>query len=92
LTVRRDPLAGAWVGLLLLSGLSAVLALSPVNSGALRPAAGAVLLVLAGLKGRLILLHYLGLAATAFWRRGFLTALVVLLALLLAVYGLAELR
>jgi hypothetical protein len=51
-----------------------------------------VLLVLAGLKGRLILLHYLGLAATAFWRRGFLTALVVLLALLLAVYGLAELR
>jgi hypothetical protein len=90
--MRRDPLARAWLGLLLLSGLSTVLALSPVNSGTLRPAAGALLLVLAGLKGRLILLHYLGLVTTTVWRRGFIAALVALVTLLLCAYGIGELR
>lgn len=72
-----------WVALVTLSALTTLLTL-PRTSGTTRLVAGALVLVFAGLKARVILRRYLGLSASAFWSRAF--DIVIFLFLLLA-YG-----
>ena len=68
----RDPLIRAWLALVALSSLAtAVSLLRPVSPPWAGTAAGAVILVLAWLKARVILDRYLGLAGVPGARRGF---------------------
>jgi len=80
--VPGDPLARAWLVLVLLSAASTVLASH--RSGA----AMAAILAFAGVKARLVLVRYLGLDRADAARRGFdliLILLVALMGLLLAI-------
>lgn len=70
----------AWVWLMLLSSASAALAASGIGGAALIAAA----LGLAGLKARIILAHYLGLAQAPAILSGFTLALWLMLALFAA--------
>jgi hypothetical protein len=80
----RD-LVEAWVALVVLSVGTALLATADTSSrGATVVAAG--VLVLAGLKARVILARYLGLASTRFWTRAFDMAIGLFLALSFALY------
>ena len=74
-----------WAWLLALSLLS-TLAAWLVETGADAPAMGALILVMAWLKARLILLRYLGLAAAPFWARGFGMVLAAYMVGLLVLY------
>lgn len=74
----------AWLWLLALSAASTALA----ASGAAGAGFALAVLGLAGLKARVILQDYLGLAAAPAWARGFDLALALLLALF-AVLALA---
>ncbi len=78
------PLIAAWVGLVAAGLGTTLVTLLPRADIGGRIAAASVL-ALAGLKSAIILRRYLGLAASAFWTRGF--DLVIGLFLLLA-YGL----
>lgn len=84
-----DPLDRAWAALVALSLGSTVIA-TLVGRGALTgaevTAAGAVILLLAWAKARVILLRYLGLAEAPFWRRGFSTVLAIYTLGLMALY------
>lgn len=89
----RDPLLRAWAGLAALSLASTLAALAvealeggPLDGRAARAALAAAILAFAGLKARLILERYLGLADAPFWRRGFAVAAWAFLALLLALF------
>ncbi len=88
----NDKLFRAWVALLVLSAISTTVAIfidrgkTAETGGWILAAAGAVILLLALLKGRIILSRYLGLEKTRFWRRGFNTALTVFALLLLGLY------
>ena len=84
----RDPLLRAWGGLAALSLAStlAALAAGAFDAGAARAALAAAILACAGLKARLILERYLGLADAPFWRRGFAVSLWLFLALLLGLF------
>ncbi|WP_101068466.1 nitric oxide reductase F protein [Roseovarius salinarum] len=79
----RDPLLRAWAALVGLGLASTVVAALHWPPGWAAPA-GALILVLAWLKARVILSRYLGLHAAPFWRRGFETALGLFCLLLLA--------
>lgn len=77
-----DPMARAWLALVLLSAASTVLASH--RSGA----AMAAILAFAGIKARLVLVRYLGLDRADAVRRGFdliLGLLIALMGLLLAI-------
>ena len=74
-----------WAWLLALSLLS-TLAARLVTAGTDAPAVGALILVLAWLKARLILARYLGLAAAPFWGRGFGMVLAAYMIGLLVLY------
>lgn len=71
-----------------------LIALSLVSTGLSRPeiwsnwptASGILVLLLSWQKARIILGHYLGLAAAPPWRRGFNFALALLCLLLLSLY------
>lgn len=81
----RD-LVEAWVALVVLSVGTALLATADVSGrGATVVAAG--VLVLAGLKARVILARYLGLAGTRFWTRVFDMVIGLFLALSFALYA-----
>lgn len=68
----RDPLIRAWLALVALSAVAtAVSLLRPASPPWVATAAGAVILVLAWLKARVILDRYLGLAGVPGARRGF---------------------
>lgn len=68
----RDPLIRAWLALVALSALATgVSLLRPETPPWAATAAGAVILVLAWLKARVILDRYLGLAGVPGARRGF---------------------
>lgn len=81
----NDSLWRAWAWLLLLSLASTGAALT-VEAGFAGPLAGAAILAFGYLKARIILNRYLGLARTAFWRRGFSLVLGVYMLMLLGLY------
>ena len=81
----RDILWRSWAWLLALSLASTAAALA-VESGGSSRLAGAVILLLAYLKARLILANYLGLAGAPSWLRGFNLVIGLFMALLLALY------
>jgi len=87
--LRSDPLGRAWAALVALS-LGSTMIATLVGRGALTGAevtgAGAVILLLAWAKARVILDRYLGLAAAPFWHRGFSIVLGLYCAGLLALY------
>ncbi len=88
----KDKLIRAWVALLVLSATSTAVAIfidrGKTASGAnwVPVAAGMVILLLALIKGRIILSRYLGLETTRFLRRGFNTALTLYALVLLGLY------
>lgn len=85
------PLIVAWAGLAVLSAATTLITLAPAGAGSRILAAGSLLL-LAGLKARLILTHYLGLRGSRFWRGGFTLALAIFLLVAFALYlaGMGE--
>jgi hypothetical protein len=80
-----DPLNKAWFALVALSGASAVVAELAIG-GLDRRVVGAVILLLALMKARMILSRYLGLAEAPSWRRGFNLVLTLFCLLLLGLY------
>lgn len=80
----RD-LIKAWLALIALS-FGTVLIASDAVSGRGGMLAGAAVLVLAGLKARVILGRYLGLSGSRFWTRTFDLAIGIFLALAFALY------
>ena len=88
----KDKLFRAWIALLVLSATSTAVAIfidrgkTATDIGWVPAVAGAVILLLALIKGRIILSRYLGLETTRFWRRGFNTALTLYALVLLGLY------
>lgn len=88
----NDKLVQAWLLLMLFSGISTGVAImidrgqTPDDSGWITAIAGAIILGLALIKGRIILSRYLGLETTRFWRRGFYLALTIYSLVLLGLY------
>lgn len=80
-----DPLSRAWITLITLSGLAATVSFA-VDSGLDRRIAGAVILLLALMKARVILSRYLGLSEAPSWRRGFNMTLTLFCLLMLGLY------
>lgn len=80
----RDLLL-AWVMLAALSAATTLTTLYRADTGS-RTAIAAAVLVLAGLKARVILSRYLGLAASHFWSRTFDLAIGGFLAIAFAIY------
>lgn len=78
-------LVEAWVALVALS-LGTVLLATVDGSGRGATFVAAGVLVLAGLKARVILTRYLGLAGSQFWTRAFDLAIGLFLALSLALH------
>ncbi len=74
-----------WLALLGLSLCSTAISLWSFGATWQGPA-GAIILILAWLKARVILGRYLGLSAAPFWARGFGIALALYCALLLGLY------
>lgn len=83
--MKSDILDRAWFGLMLLSGGSAVVA-EALGFGLNRHLAGVLIVVLALLKTRFILAHYMGLSEAPTWRRGFNLSLTSFSLLLLGLY------
>lgn len=84
----RD-LVQAWVALLILSFGTVLIASTGRSALSAGWIAGSVL-ILAGLKGRIILARYLGLSGSRFWTRAFDLVLVLFLAVAFAVYLLGS--
>lgn len=80
----RD-LVEAWVALVVLSFGTVLLATADV-SDSVAPFVVAGVLVLAGLKARVILTRYLGLSGSRFWTRAFDMAIGLFLALAFALH------
>lgn len=76
----------AWLLLLVLSAATALLTLVDLN-GTSGTMIGAVVLILAGIKARVILARYLRLDTSRFWTRVFDMALGFFLALAFAFYA-----
>lgn len=81
----KRTLIHAWAGLVTLSAATTLITLTS-SSAQFHAAAAASVLLLAGLKARLILTHYLGLTGSRFWRASFTLALVIFLLTALALY------
>jgi hypothetical protein len=86
MTGWRDPLLRAWLALLVLSTAGTGVAVRQSATSSLAPWLGALVLLFAGIKARLILVRYLGLAKSPSWRKGFTVLLVLLLGLLLGLF------
>ncbi len=85
--MKPDMLDHAWVGLIALSCGSAIVA-SSSGSGLSTGLAGVLIVLLALMKARLILAHYLGLSEAPTWRRGFNLSLTLFCLCLLGLYFL----
>jgi hypothetical protein len=86
--METRPLVLAWGALLALSAATALLTLAPQ---AVPPAAIAgIVLLLAGLKARLILAHYLALSSSSFWMGGFGLAIGLFLLIAFGLYLMAS--
>ncbi|RLJ59367.1 cytochrome c oxidase subunit IV [Litoreibacter meonggei] len=83
--IKSDALTRAWVVLIALSGLSAVVS-TMMDRGFDTRIMGSVVLALALMKARIILSRYLGLADAPSWRRGFNLTLTLFCLLLLGLY------
>lgn len=81
---RVTPLTMAWLFLVAMSALSALLAsgLLPISA----KLSGSALLLLASLKARTILLDYLALRLAPSWRRGFIFVLYCFVAVLVGLF------
>jgi len=75
-------LTRAWIALGLFSAITTIIALAPVPA----PISGALILLLAWAKARLIFLHYLELADVPGWRGGIMLGLGIFMIVLLAAY------
>ena len=75
-----DPLLRTWLALVALSAAVTIMSEQPGH------VAGAAILLLCGLKARLILSCYMGLFRAPAWQRGFDLVLALLIALLLGLY------
>lgn len=90
--MHKDKLVRAWVLLLVFSAVSTGVAVQidrgavQETTGWINAAAGAVILGLALIKGRIILSRYLGLESSRFWRRGFNFGLTIYALVLLGLY------
>lgn len=82
------PMIRGWVALVAMSAMTTALTLLHPE-GAARLAVGALVLLLAGLKARVILRRYLALERSRFWSSGFSLAIGIFLLLALALYGFA---
>lgn len=80
MSVLRDSLTRAWLILVLLSGAVTVLARHGGRAG------GTLIVLAAGIKARLIVRRYMGLAGVPGWGRGFDLVLGLLCALMLGLY------
>ncbi|NNE80584.1 MAG: nitric oxide reductase F protein [Silicimonas sp.] len=76
------PLVHAWIGLVALSAATTLVAVGNVPA----PWAGALILLAAWAKARLIFLWYLGLDDVAGWRGGLLAGLAAFMILLFGLY------
>lgn len=85
MTILQDPILRAWLSLLVLSGASVLVAYI-VPAGFNQAAIGAVILLLAWMKARVILSRYLGLWQAPSWRSGFYWVLGFYCLLLLGLY------
>lgn len=85
-----DTLARAWLALIGLSGLS-VLVAKAIGAGYDVRITGAIVLLLALMKARIILSRYLGLADAPSWRRGFNLVLTLFMLVVLGLYLLPSL-
>lgn len=83
--MKTDILDRAWFGLMVLSGGSAIAA-ETSGMGLDRLLASVMIVVLALIKTRLILAHYLGLSEAPTWRRGFNLSLTCFCFCLLVLY------
>ena len=72
----------AWIGLVLLSAATTLVALSDLAA----PYAGIAILLAAWAKARLIFLWYLGIAPVAGWRQGILMGLALFCLLIFGLY------
>lgn len=83
----RHPLFTAWLALAILGIGTTLVTLwqTPLLS---RAAVTGLVLVLAGLKARVILARYLGLAASPFWTRTFDLVIALFLLAAFAIYSL----
>lgn len=86
--MSQSGLLQGWLILVALSAGTAAVTIAGAD-GPSRLFTGAVVLMLAGLKARIILGRYLGLARSRFWMRGFESALVLFLGLAFCVYAFA---
>lgn len=77
----------AWLGLALLSSVTTIVALSPLSA----PWSGALILIFAWAKARLIFLWYLELADVPVWRGGILFGLGLFSLLLFGLYVIGTL-
>lgn len=80
MNLLRNPLSRAWLALVLLSGAVTLLSWHGGRT------VGAAILLAAGIKARLIVRRYMGLAGVPGWGRGFDLVLGLLCALLLGLY------
>jgi hypothetical protein len=85
MSALRD-LARALAALIALGAATTAIAVLRDGAAPVWPAAAAMLLVLAGLKAEIILARYLALGVAPAWLRGFRAALVLLIAVLYALW------
>lgn len=83
----RHPLVTAWLALALL-GLGTTILTLWQTPAVPRAAVTGLVLVLSGLKARVILTRYLGLAASPFWTRTFDLVIALFLLAAFATYSL----
>jgi len=67
----RDPLIRAWASLMGLIAAATLIAQVPLPAGWPEVARAGGILLIAGLKARIILSRYLGLWRAPWWQRGF---------------------
>ncbi len=83
--MRAHSLIWAWGWRLAMSAVTTLVTLAP-PAVAPRAVVGGTVLVLAGVKARLILTQYLGLRASPFWRGSFTLAVSIFLLAAFALY------
>ncbi len=75
----NDPLLRAWGALMALIAAATAIALTPLPAGWPEALRGALILLIAALKARIILSRYLGLWRAPWWLGGFSGAVALLL-------------
>ena len=88
----RDPLIRAWAGLMGLITAATLIAQVPLPAGWPQAARAGAILLIAGLKARIILSRYLGLWRAPWWQRGFVTVIALFLIVVFMLHLIAFLR